>query len=382
MSIDRSPLSSRATVTAGSLACLLASWALLSLVMLVFTHDLRGPWLPAPGEVLPRVGTASRLWHDLLARGPTAFLPTLVVLGTSVGLFLRQARHASRLARLALRFAAISAGAAVVGWLATPIVFELDLRLLATSRIDLTYSFSEHAISIYFWVLLLLVWFWLQLVPAEQRVRDQPALKTADHEFRAIPEKPGRVGPAYVLGALLGAVAFVPVGLYLQWALPIDGPGELFVSLLSVPLLLVALALLSRPVVVPSWPRRSRRTSLAIGILVFFALIQATIFFPSITRRIGPWHELRARLVQKSQEIDDARARFGVAESVKLTPEQIAQIEAAVFPTPEEFVFPIINRRVILKLMTYRRPYVGVRYGTGSRGVIFDLDTMLAIYAD
>ena len=160
------------------------------------------------------------------------------------------------------------------------------------------------------------------------------------------------------------------------------GPGELFVSLLSVPLLLVALALLSRPVVVPSWPRKSRRTSLAIGILVFFALIQATIFFPSITRRIGPWHELRARLVQKSQEIDEARARFGIAESVKLTPEQIAQIEAAVFPTPEEFVFPVINRRVILKLMTYRRPYVGVRYGTGSRGVIFDLDTMLAIYAD
>ena len=104
--------------------------------------------------------------------------------------------------------------------------------------------------------------------------------------------------------------------------------------------------------------------------------------FPSVTRRIGPWHELRARLVQKSHEIDEARAQLGIPEQGTLSQVEIAQIEAAVFGAPEEFVFPIIGKRVTLKLMLHYQPYVGVRYGNGSRGVIFDLDTMQAIYAD
>jgi hypothetical protein len=79
----------------------------------------------------------------------------------------------------------------------------------------------------------------------------------------------------------------------LQWCLPIDGPGELLVFLANLPLLIIA-------IVLPVIARRSRKpllTPLASGLLAFFSLIQASVATPSITRRIGPWNELRSRLM-------------------------------------------------------------------------------------
>jgi len=186
---------------------------------------------------------------------------------------------------------------------------------------------------------------------------------------------------ASLLAALPAAIAFVPLGLYLQWLLPIDGPFELLISCASFPLLLVALILLGKVVVIR--PRLPKPTflPLAVGLLVFFGLIQTTIFVPSISRRIGPWHELRSRLALKSQETGAVRARLGVAENADLTPEQWAQIEETVLATPEQFVFPVLNKRVTLKLMSQLQPYVGIDYG-GSRRAVFDLTTMSVIYAD
>jgi hypothetical protein len=183
------------------------------------------------------------------------------------------------------------------------------------------------------------------------------------------------------LAALLAAIAFVPVGLYLQWRFPIDGPFELLASCATFPLLLVALVLLGKVAVIRPRSRKLTSLPLAVGLLVFFGLIQATILLPPISRRIGPWHQLRARLVTKSQEIGDARARLGGAEDTHLTPEQWTQIEKTVFATPEEFVFPVLNKRVTLKMMGHQPPYVGIDYGDGRRAV-FDLSTMWAVYAD
>lgn len=184
-----------------------------------------------------------------------------------------------------------------------------------------------------------------------------------------------------ILVALLSAIAFVPLGLYLQWCLPIDGPFELLLSLASLPLLMIALVLLNKLPVIPPGFRKPSLAPLAVGLLVFFSLLQVSTLAPSITRRIGPWHELRSRLVLKSQEVRDARAQLGILENTSLTPEEWARIEETVFAIPEEFVFPILNKRVTLQMMSHVQPYIGLNYG-GGRRVVFDLDTMWVIYAD
>jgi hypothetical protein len=153
----------------GSVVCLLASWALLSAWMLVLTDALLNPWDAAPAPALTPAGTASHLLHDLFTRFPAAFLPTLLILAVSMGHFLRHAIRTRRLARIALRFAAINVALVGIGGLAIPFVWQLERRLLQTPGAALDYSFSRHAVSILFWILLLVVWLWLQLVPAAWR---------------------------------------------------------------------------------------------------------------------------------------------------------------------------------------------------------------------
>jgi hypothetical protein len=169
VSADRSSLSSKAFVPVASVLCLFASWALLSAWTLVLTDALLNPWDAAPASALPPAGTVSAVLHDVFTRFPTAFLPTLLILAVSMGLFLRHAIQTRRLARLALRFAAINVALVGMGALATPFVWSLERRLLERSGAALEYSFSRHAVSILFWMLLLLVWLWLQLVPTARR---------------------------------------------------------------------------------------------------------------------------------------------------------------------------------------------------------------------
>jgi len=176
-------------------------------------------------------------------------------------------------------------------------------------------------------------------------------------------------------------VLFVPVGLYLQWALPVDAPCELVFSLYSVPILIVALVLL--------WTVRKTRDDTtrragavaATCLLVFLALAQVFIWVPQISRRIGPWVELRSLLIRKSSEAEDARTQLGIPADRNLTWEEMMRIKTMVFEPPEEFVFPLINKKVTLKMMGRQPPYVGIDYG-GGRRVILDLESMEAIYAD
>ena len=180
---------------------------------------------------------------------------------------------------------------------------------------------------------------------------------------------------------LLTVVLFVPVGLYLQWALPVDGPYELVLSLYSVPILIVALVLL--------WTVRKTRDDttrragavVATCLLVFFALAQVFILVPQISRRVGPWGELRSLLIRKSSEAEDARTQLDIPADRDLAQDEMRRIKAMVFEPPEEFVFPLINKKVTLRMMGRRPPYVGIDYG-GGRRVILDLESMEAIYAD
>lgn len=153
----------------GSVLCLLASWALLFVSMLLITDAELNPWDTAPASALPPAGTASRLLHDLFTTFPTFFLPAFVVLGVSVGLFLKQAVSTGKLTPLAFRFAALNVGLVGVGALATPLVWSLESRLLAAWGASFDYSYSRHVISLLFWLMLLLVWFWLQRAPISRR---------------------------------------------------------------------------------------------------------------------------------------------------------------------------------------------------------------------
>ena len=185
----------------------------------------------------------------------------------------------------------------------------------------------------------------------------------------------------FVLCILLTVVLFVPVGLYLQWALPVDAPCELVFSLYSVPILIVALVLL--------WTVRKTRDDTtrragavaATCLLVSLALAQVFIWVPQISRRIGPWVELRSLLIRKSSEAEDARTQLGILADRNLTWEEMMRIKTMVFEPPEEFVFPLINKKVTLRMMGHQPPYVGIDYG-GGRRVILDLESMEAIYAD
>ena len=180
---------------------------------------------------------------------------------------------------------------------------------------------------------------------------------------------------------LLTVILSLPVGLFLQWALPLDGPYALCLSIFTVPILFLARIL----------PRRERASArhdpkplvqlLATCLLAFFCLLQVFILVPPISRRIGPWAELRSRLVLKSQAVQEARVQLGIPAGRSLTPKEMDQIEQMVFAVPEEFVFPLVNRRVVLTMMWPRPPYVGIDYGGGRRAV-FNLNSMIAIYTD
>lgn len=166
---DRSPSLPKAVVTVGSFLCLLASWVILSVYMFFMTDGLLNPWDAAPPSALPLAGTLSRLLHDLFTTFPTAFLPALIVLGGSVGLFLKQLISTHKFVPLAWRFAALNVGLVGVDALATPFVWSLERRLLEAVGTPLDYGFHRHAVSLLFWLVLLLVWFWLQRATTSQR---------------------------------------------------------------------------------------------------------------------------------------------------------------------------------------------------------------------
>lgn len=112
-----------------------------------------------------------------------------------------------------------------------------------------------------------------------------------------------------------------------------------------------------------------------------FPLVLITTCMPTISRRVGPWVELRSLLVAKSQEVAEARAALGIPEDRYLTSGEMHEIETLVLEPTSEYTFPIIHRTVRVMMLRAAPPYVGVDFG-GGRRVMFDLRTMAIIYAD
>jgi hypothetical protein len=183
------------------------------------------------------------------------------------------------------------------------------------------------------------------------------------------------------LSVPLTVVAYLPLGAYLQWAVPGDCPPPFTCAWpsLSGAVLVAALALRHKRRTVPGrgWPMHVAAACL----FTLSALLLVTTSLPPIGRRIGPWAELRALLVYKSEQAAQARAALGIPQGRYLDAGEMDAIERMVLEPPVRYTFPIIGRTVQVRLMRAGPPYVGVDFGGGRRAV-FDLATMAVIYAD
>lgn len=177
-------------------------------------------------------------------------------------------------------------------------------------------------------------------------------------------------------GGLVGLGAFIPLGLYLQWAIPGDGPYEYGVTLLS--LLLPLLAIGMRFI-----PLSSSSVRLAVISAAFsaFFLVQVWLYFPQLSRRVGPWKDLRELLLAKSQQVQLFLDEQGIARDRLLTRQEVASAQSALFDPAPTFYFPLPHRRVEVRIILAEPPYVGVSYGNG-RNCVFDLSSMYATYCD
>ena len=177
-------------------------------------------------------------------------------------------------------------------------------------------------------------------------------------------------------GILLGSALFMPLGLYLQWAIPGDGPYEYFVTFFSLVLPLFALGI----GYLISIPLGMRRVAITVAMTVF-CLVQVWLYVPQISRRIGPWEELRRLLLKKAEEVQSFREERRIPSDRRLSHEEIELAETLLFTPAPTFTFPFPRRQVAVRIMRTVPPYVGVNYGKG-RNCVFDLDTMWATYCD
>jgi len=183
-----------------------------------------------------------------------------------------------------------------------------------------------------------------------------------------------------ILALLLVLLAFVPIGVYLQWSVPRDfAPLACIYPAISASMFVAALILWheSRTARRTQWPMRVG----AICLLVFCMLFLIAASVPPISRRIGPWSELRGILVAKSGEVVEAKAALSIPADRQLTRGEMDAIEDIAFEPVPTYTFPIINRTVHVRMMSEKPPYVGVDFGGGRRAV-FNLATMMVIYAD
>jgi hypothetical protein len=184
------------------------------------------------------------------------------------------------------------------------------------------------------------------------------------------------LGLIYLAAVVIGTAFFTPVGLFLQWWLPQDGPAELFVFALSVPLLLASASLYLLAF------KSLRKTKFAsFALLSFFIWIQIFTFVPQISRRIGPWKDLRGILKQSVSEATRARDRLGLPANRPLTADEMKLLTGYVRFSRPEYVFPFLKKRVKVRWISSAYPYLGLNYGEG-RNCLFDLESMHCIYAD
>jgi hypothetical protein len=177
-------------------------------------------------------------------------------------------------------------------------------------------------------------------------------------------------------GVALALALFAPVALYLQWALPGDGPYEYLVTALSLPLVVLSAAL----VLLRMIPCMARRLAIT-TCLCLFILVQVWVYVPQLSRRVGQWKELRTMLVHKSEEIEEALRQWGVSETRPLSRAELALLEERLFTPRPRFDFDLPPRAVTLRILSAVPPYVGVDYGEG-RNCTFNLDSMVATYCD
>ena len=152
-----------------------------------------------------------------------------------------------------------------------------------------------------------------------------------------------------VLALLLTLVVFVPIGVHLQWFVPRDFPLCVCIyPSISASILVIALIVWHRSRTAPrmQWPMRVG----AVCLFVLCALLLVVTSIPPISRRVGPWKELRGILVEKSQEVVEVKAALSIPASRQLTRQEMDQIESIAFDPVPTYTFPIINQTVHVRM--------------------------------
>jgi hypothetical protein len=199
-----------------------------------------------------------------------------------------------------------------------------------------------------------------------------------------VPARRARAAWSYLAAFAASLLVFAPLGLFLQWFLPGDGPYELLVSLLSSPLLLIGVlvAYQSRSTSTQSLERGGIVSKgLALFTLALFVEIQVFAYVPEVGRRVGPWDDLRGLLIEKAADVVREREALGLPADQPLSRLQVERIDAAALTPRPTFTFPLVHQTVKIRLMSGVYPYVGVDYGHG-RNCIFDLKSMRATQCD
>jgi hypothetical protein len=151
------------------------TWFSVTLLVLLYTEGLLVPWDTAPGR--PPVGTLARAVNDFFEAGIGAWLPTVLLVGGSVILFLRHTIRSERPLRLPWFFAGLNV-AYIIGSM-----FVIGLVRALVERVLLPYSVNGidagyHRTWLPLLVLAILsgVWLFVQSRIAGRDAANQPAV--------------------------------------------------------------------------------------------------------------------------------------------------------------------------------------------------------------
>jgi hypothetical protein len=203
---------------------------------------------------------------------------------------------------------------------------------------------------------------------------NESAIKSLDSAFGQAPRTRSFLPDLGGFGA--GVLFLAPLAMYLQWALPGDGPYEYLVTLLSLPLLFLAAALL----LLRALPSGVRRFGVS-AFLAFFVLLQLWVYVPQVSRRVGQWRNLRSMLVSQSVQVEAALRQQSIPTDRPISRSEIALVEQQLFTPRPTFRFDFPPKEVTIRILLAEPPYVGVDYG-GGRNCVFDLESMVATYCD
>lgn len=181
---------------------------------------------------------------------------------------------------------------------------------------------------------------------------------------------------AWILAAIAVSVGMLSlVILYLQWYLGSDDFREVGVLAVSTAVAGFGFLIYRR-----SRERGAFLRALALSTAFGAVAVAVVAFRPDLVRTLGPWCDLSRVLVAESAHVRTLLAAEG--RDGQFLPFDRAQLlNHGSLGGGTSYAFPLIRKRVLVRITYGLPPYVGVDYG-GGRVCTFSLDSMKTIACD